>query len=100
MEIKLSSTFTTNFNQYLKIVAYKSINWHAGGIHGFYRDERQRYLLADFFSFVNIRLKCDYYIHDTITFEILNFGHWDLFGICDLKFGIYTIEFRKMSKAG
>jgi hypothetical protein len=27
------------------------------------------------------------------TFVILNFGHWDLFGICDLRFGIYKITF-------
>ena len=27
------------------------------------------------------------------TFEILNFEHWDLFEICDLKFGIYAIKF-------
>ena len=25
------------------------------------------------------------------TFGILNFGHWDLFDICDLRFGIYLL---------
>jgi hypothetical protein len=52
------------------MVVYKSINWHTGVIHGFYQDERQGYLFADFLSFVNIRLKWDYY-----------FGHWKLFVI-------------------
>jgi hypothetical protein len=44
------------------MVAYKSINWHADVFHEFYQDERQRYLLADFFCFVNIRLQWDYYL--------------------------------------
>ncbi len=29
------------------------------------------------------------------TFEILNFGNWDLFGIWDLRFVIYLITFYK-----
>jgi hypothetical protein len=27
-------------------------------------------------------------------FAILNFGHWDLFEICDLKFGIFLRYFK------
>ena len=30
-----------------------------------------------------------------VRFEILNFGYWDLFGICDLGFGIYKTHFEK-----
>jgi hypothetical protein len=25
-------------------------------------------------------------------FEFLNFGHWNLFGFCDLLFGVYIVK--------
>ena len=35
----------------------------------------------------------------TKTFEILNFGHWNLFGIWCLEFGIYPFQIVKEYKA-
>jgi hypothetical protein len=35
------------------------------------------------------------FFSEIYMFEILNFGHWDLFGIWDLRFGIYATALRK-----